>query len=146
MNFVEVGVPLLKAKIRIAQEENELQVAGKSGRTMTRAEAEAKKEVYPGVFMDYSEMAIQFGYTTLFAAAFPMGALLALINNIIEIRSDAFSLCRSHRRYEYNPCQDIGTWATVLESVSVISIMTNSLLVRALPATWLACPCCTFSG
>ena len=33
-------------------------------------------------------MIIQFGYVTLFVAAFPLAPLFALLNNILEIRVD----------------------------------------------------------
>jgi hypothetical protein len=33
--------------------------------------------------------ALQFGFVTLFVAAFPLAPLCALLNNIIEIRADA---------------------------------------------------------
>ena len=44
------------------------------------------------------EMFIQFGYVTLFSSAYPLAGLCALLNNMIEIRSDAFKLCFIHQR------------------------------------------------
>eukprot|EP00961_Rhodomonas_salina_P263342 3558312-Rhodomonas_salina.1 len=41
---------------------------------------------------DWQEMVVQYGYVTLFAAAFPLTSALALMNNIIEIRTDAYKL------------------------------------------------------
>ena len=35
------------------------------------------------------ELAIQYGFITLFVAAFPLAPLCALINNLFEIRLDA---------------------------------------------------------
>ena len=40
----------------------------------------------------HSLYAVQFATVTVFALAYPLGALLALVNNLIEIRSDAFKL------------------------------------------------------
>jgi hypothetical protein len=37
-------------------------------------------------------------YATLFAVAFPLAPLLSWINNIIEIRSDAWKLTSVHKR------------------------------------------------
>lgn len=39
-------------------------------------------------------MVLQFGFVTLFAAAFPLGAFFALFNNIIEQRVDAIKIVR----------------------------------------------------
>lgn len=36
----------------------------------------------------------QFGYATLFVAAYPLSCLMALVNNYIEIRIDAWKLCQ----------------------------------------------------
>jgi len=33
---------------------------------------------------------IQYGFVTLFVSAFPLAPLLALINNVFEIRLDAY--------------------------------------------------------
>ena len=53
---------------------------------------------YEGTFDDYLEMFIQFGYVTLFSSAYPLAGLCALLNNLIEVRSDAFKLCFIHQR------------------------------------------------
>jgi hypothetical protein len=63
-----------------------------------------------GTFQDYSEMAIQFGYTTMFVAAFPLATVMAFVNNYVEIRVDAWKLCQVCRRPEPRSAEDIGTW------------------------------------
>ena len=61
-------------------------------------------------FQDYQEMFIQFGYVVLFSSAFPLAALCALINNIIEIRSDALKLCTGLQRPFSQRVENIGQW------------------------------------
>ena len=65
---------------------------------------------YEDTFEDHLEMLVQFGYVTLFSSAFPMAAMCALLNNVIEIRSDAFKLCMSFQRPFGQHVQSIGTW------------------------------------
>lgn len=59
---------------------------------------------------DYQEMFIQFGYVVLFSSAFPLAAMCALINNIIEIRSDALKLCTGLQRPFGQRVESIGQW------------------------------------
>jgi len=63
-----------------------------------------------GTLEDYLEMFLQFGYVFFFSAVFPMAAFWALMNNLIEIRTDAFKLCRTFRRPFAQPTADIGVW------------------------------------
>jgi len=59
---------------------------------------------------DYQEMFIQFGYVVLFSSAFPLAAMCALINNIVEIRSDALKLCTGLQRPFGQRVENIGQW------------------------------------
>jgi hypothetical protein len=86
-------------------------------------------DVMLGIFDDYAEMTIQFGYTTMFVAAFPLAALLSFINNYVEIRVDGWKLCHLCRRPEPRSSEDIGTWLVILELMSMSSIFINSGLV-----------------
>lgn len=44
---------------------------------------------------DYTMSLIQFAYVALFSAAFPLAPLLAMINNLVQTRVDAFKLCKT---------------------------------------------------
>ena len=67
-------------------------------RQVSQVEVEGSTPPYEGTFDDYLEMFIQFGYVTLFSSAYPLAGLCALLNNLIEVRSDAFKLCFIHQR------------------------------------------------
>lgn len=68
---------------------------------------------------------IQYGFITLFVAAFPLAPLFALINNIIEIRLDAYKMITNTRRPLALRAQDIGAWQGILQSITYLSIATN---------------------
>lgn len=83
-----------------------------------------------GALMDYAELAVQFGYITLFVVAFPLAPLLALANNYVEARSDAFKLLTQMQRPVPRGAEDIGSWQGVFTTISCIAVVTNSALVR----------------
>lgn len=51
---------------------------------------------------------MQYSFTTIFVAAFPLAPLLALLNNIIEIRLDAIKMVSLERRLVPTKANDIG--------------------------------------
>uniref|UniRef100_A0AAY4DRC6 Anoctamin n=1 Tax=Denticeps clupeoides TaxID=299321 RepID=A0AAY4DRC6_9TELE len=96
---------------------------------LTQAEIESCMQTYEDTFQDYQEMFIQFGYVVLFSSAFPLAAMCALINNIIEIRSDAFKLCTGLQRPFGQRVESIGQWQTVMEAMGLIAIIVNCYLI-----------------
>ncbi|XP_017286862.1 anoctamin-8 isoform X2 [Kryptolebias marmoratus] len=97
--------------------------------TLTQAEIESCMQTYEGTIQDYQEMFIQFGYVVLFSSAFPLAAMCALINNIIEIRSDALKLCTSLQRPFGQRVENIGQWQTAMEAMGLIAIIVNCYLI-----------------
>ncbi|XP_027876430.1 anoctamin-8 isoform X2 [Xiphophorus couchianus] len=96
---------------------------------LTQAEIESCMQTYEGTLQDYQEMFIQFGYVVLFSSAFPLAAMCALINNIIEIRSDALKLCTGLRRPFGQRVENIGQWQTAMEAMGLIAIIVNCYLI-----------------
>lgn len=78
-------------------------------------------------FEDYAEMLIQFGYVSFFSLAFPLAPLLALANNVLELRTDAFKLCHAKQRPLAHKASGIGIWLHVLQLMSVLAVLTNCL-------------------
>ncbi|NXA90928.1 ANO9 protein, partial [Melanocharis versteri] len=81
------------------------------------------------LFNEYLEMVIQYSFTTIFVAAFPLAPLLALINNIIEIHLDAIKMMRLHRRMVPRKAKDIGIWLQVLEAIGTLAVIGNGLVI-----------------
>ncbi|XP_017906865.1 PREDICTED: anoctamin-8 isoform X2 [Capra hircus] len=96
---------------------------------LTQAELESCMKKYEDTFQDYQEMFVQFGYVVLFSSAFPLAALCALINNLIEIRSDALKLCTGLQRPFGQRVESIGQWQKVMEAMGVLAIVVNCYLI-----------------
>lgn len=74
------------------------------------ATKEGMMEAYEGTYDDYLEMFVQFGYVVLFSSVYPIAAFWAVLNNILEIRADAFKLCMVFQRPMGRKVKDIGAW------------------------------------
>lgn len=68
---------------------------------------------------------IQFGFVTLFVASFPLAPVLALVNNLFEIRVDAWKITTQFRRVVPEKAQDIGAWQPILQGVAILAVATN---------------------
>uniref|UniRef100_A0A671FEY1 Anoctamin n=1 Tax=Rhinolophus ferrumequinum TaxID=59479 RepID=A0A671FEY1_RHIFE len=82
-----------------------------------------------GLFYEYLETVIQFGFVTLFVASFPLAPLLALLNNAIEIRVDAWKLTTQYRRPVAAKAHSIGVWQDILYGMAVLSVASNAFIV-----------------
>ncbi|XP_076341960.1 anoctamin-4-like isoform X3 [Tachypleus tridentatus] len=82
-----------------------------------------------GLFSEYLEMVLQFGFVTIFVVAFPLAPLFALLNNITEIRLNARKFITFLRRPVAERVKNIGIWYRILNSVGKISVITNALII-----------------
>lgn len=78
---------------------------------------------------DYLEMVIQFGYITLFANAFPLSGAISLLFNVIEMKSDASKLKSSYQRPIPTVVNGIGSWQSLMNFMSHICLVTNTILI-----------------
>ena len=119
--FIEVGVPYIKAKIKAsttqgvdASEEHLL---------------ESRRAPHEGMFSEYNEIVLQFGYVALFAPAFPLAAAIALINNYVEARSDTNKMLDGVQRPRYRQAEDIGSWMSAMNAMLFVAVLTNATLI-----------------
>ncbi|GAB6018699.1 Anoctamin-7 [Chamberlinius hualienensis] len=122
-NTVEVLIPKIKSffhRRRFKTAKNTLK---------SRWEEDYELLPYEGLFEEYLEMIIQFGFITIFVAAFPLAPLFAFLNNIVELRLDAQKLICETRRVVAHRAQNIGIWFTILEFLSHIAVISNAFLI-----------------
>lgn len=77
------------------------------------------------LFPEYLEMVLQYGFVTIFVAAFPLAPFFALLNNILEMRLDAKKLLTHHKRPVSQRVRDIGVWYRILDCIGKLSVITN---------------------
>ncbi|XP_048659194.1 anoctamin-4 isoform X3 [Marmota marmota marmota] len=128
-NFMELGYPLIQnwwTRRKVRQEHG-------TERKVNFPQWEKDYNLQPmnayGLFDEYLEMILQFGFTTIFVAAFPLAPLLALLNNIIEIRLDAYKFVTQWRRPLASRAKDIGIWYGILEGIGILSVITNAFVI-----------------
>uniref|UniRef100_A0A674B8X4 Anoctamin n=1 Tax=Salmo trutta TaxID=8032 RepID=A0A674B8X4_SALTR len=137
-NFMELGYPLLQnwwSRRKIKQTEREERTRGGQNveNKVQLPQWDKDWNLQPmnahGLVDEYLEMVLQFGFTTIFVAAFPLAPLLALLNNIIEIRLDAYKFVTQWRRPMPARATDIGIWYGILEGIGVLAVITNAFVI-----------------
>lgn len=81
------------------------------------------------LFDEYLEMILQYGFVTLFVAAFPLAPLCALLNNIAEIRLDAYKMVTQARRPLAERAEDIGAWEGILRAITYAAVVSNAFVI-----------------
>ncbi len=64
---------------------------------------------------------LQYGFVTMFVAAFPLAPLFAWLNNIVEIRLDSINFVNNFRRPVAQRAEDIGAWFYILSTLTEVS-------------------------
>ncbi|XP_063611277.1 anoctamin-10-like isoform X1 [Penaeus indicus] len=100
---------------------------------ITQAKEEADLDPYEDAYEDYLEMFLQFGYVFLFSSVYPMAAFWAVLNNILELKTDAFKLCRIYQRPRVKKVGSIGVWQGAFEMLGAVAVITNCALLCLSP-------------
>ncbi|KAF9923562.1 Anoctamin-7 [Linnemannia zychae] len=140
----EIAIPILKKwwnkKNELAERAANLKGKYKSQTKAVKPPQWAKDDLLPAynpqMFEEYRELVIQFGFCTLFVTAFPIAPIFALLNNILEIRVDAYKLLTQHKRPIAQATEDIGSWGAILMLLTHISVFTNACLI-AFRSNWM---------
>jgi len=73
--------------------------------------------------------ATQYGYVTLFSAAFPLAPLLTCMNNLVGLRMDAYKYLCTYRRIQPFGFEDIGTFQAIFELMNYLGIVSSFLAI-----------------
>ena len=68
---------------------------------------------------------LQFGFITIFVAAFPLAPFFALLNNWVEIRLDAQKFVCETRRAVAERAENIGIWFKILDMIAHFAVISN---------------------
>uniref|UniRef100_UPI0037E9C662 anoctamin-7 n=1 Tax=Semicossyphus pulcher TaxID=241346 RepID=UPI0037E9C662 len=121
--------PRLREVKKEEGEESQREMKGEEEELVSPWEADYQLLVCEGLFSEYLEMVLQFGFITIFVAACPLAPLFALINNWVEVRLDAQKFVAEYRRPVVERAQDIGIWFSILQFISHIAVLSNAFLI-----------------
>uniref|UniRef100_A0A915HV67 Anoctamin n=1 Tax=Romanomermis culicivorax TaxID=13658 RepID=A0A915HV67_ROMCU len=82
-----------------------------------------------GVYTEYMEMMVQFGYVVLFAPAFPLAAFICFLNNLVEIRIDATNFVTAFRRPLPVRVSGLKIWRSCLNVIVKLSVLCNAAFI-----------------
>ena len=95
---------------------------------LARVRGEAELAVYD-VTDDLREMVVQYGYLALFSVVWPLTPVSFLINNWIELRSDAVKICVEMQRPTPLRADTIGPWLDSLGFLTWLGSISTAALV-----------------
>ncbi|KRZ09638.1 Anoctamin-3 [Trichinella zimbabwensis] len=134
-NAAELGYPLLKKVLKgrrlVTSEVSPIEEGVNGGRNQPtwRKDFALNEPHLDGVYAEYLEMMVQFGYVTLFVSVFPLAPMICLLNNIVEVRLDAINFVVSYRRPVPIRVAGIDTWHRCLNIILKLAIICNGAVL-----------------
>ncbi|UKZ85127.1 uncharacterized protein TrAFT101_001001 [Trichoderma asperellum] len=132
--LTEVVVPYIKHKASVKAKELSTKDTIKNNdppeeaEFLKRVRNQTGLDVYD-VTADYREMVMQYGYLSLFSVSWPLTACFFLLNNWVELRSDALKIVIGCRRPIPWRADSIGPWLTALGFLSWLGSVTSAAIV-----------------
>lgn len=125
--FKEILIP----KLQVCSRQRQAKKSEEEGGTYTRwmQDRDMQEVDRLMLFEEYIEMVIQYGFVVIFVAAFPLAPFFALLNNVVEIRLDAYKLVTQYKRPNALKAQDIGVWYNILQTITYIAVISNAVII-----------------
>lgn len=123
-------IPAISASLR--ERTNFSGITAEAKKEISGIERTFMKEPYDsllGTLPDYADLAIQFGYATMFVSAFPLSTSMCFISNYIMLRVNGWKLFQVYQRPDPRSAEDIGTWHTILWILSMNAVFVNAGLI-----------------
>lgn len=70
---------------------------------------------------------VQYGFIAMFSTALPIAPCLAMISNLLELRTDAIKLLFDFRRSTGELAYTLGIWEKIFDALSKLAILANVL-------------------
>ena len=83
----------------------------------------------PELIDEQLDLVIQFGFVTLFAASFPLAALIALGVDLLSVRVTALVWLKYKAKPDYKGAAGLGIHYQLMQLISVLAIVNNFLLI-----------------
>ena len=78
---------------------------------------------------NYNELIVEFGWIVLFPPACPVAALIAILSNMIQYKTEKDAIRMFIQRGIPKGCMDIGKWLEYFELITTAGVVNSALLV-----------------
>ncbi|XP_065066302.1 anoctamin-4-like isoform X2 [Rhopilema esculentum] len=123
-NVTEIGIPWLMKMLKRREASKYT-----ASRPQWEMDYDLQSQDELSLFWQYLEIVLQYGFVTMFVAAFPLAPFFAWLNNIVEIRLDAVNFIKNFRRPVAQRAEDIGAWFYVLSTLTEMSVLVNAFVL-----------------
>ena len=134
-NLIELGLPYGKYLLfrRLKRKSNAVNIEKDQADIRNDIEGQLFLDDYvnyecDGTIEDYMELAVQFGYLSMFSLAFPLALALVFVGLWLEMLTDKIKLLKLVRRPIPLACKDIGVWAQIFSAICALSVLSNTAL------------------
>lgn len=127
-NFLDIFMPYYTYKQKVKKETEGID----PHKELTPAERDYMLMQYDPMLesiQNYADTAVQYGFTMLFITALPCASFFSLVNNYAKVKFNAWKLVTFYQRPIPGGAQDIGTWQSIFNIVSIAAVITNAGLI-----------------
>eukprot|EP00746_Dinoflagellata_sp_MGD_P015993 gnl/MRDRNA2_/MRDRNA2_135863_c0_seq1.p1 gnl/MRDRNA2_/MRDRNA2_135863_c0~~gnl/MRDRNA2_/MRDRNA2_135863_c0_seq1.p1 ORF type:complete len:852 (-),score=109.54 gnl/MRDRNA2_/MRDRNA2_135863_c0_seq1:186-2741(-) len=127
-SILSIVVPTLMTRWAIRREFSSANRKSKTGTPYTFLQFQAACSAYNSETDDMMELIMSLGFIMMFSVVLPELALMALVNNLIEIRLLAYKVCHVVRRADPKGQEGIGAWASIVHVIASMGVTCNVAL------------------